>query len=532
MATKTGTASFSGDVYSFKVTYSYTSTTFKITKIVVTGTSQAPYWANWELTPALYIYALKGSSGVPKSYQSISLGASEAKEYITDRNGKYQQVYVGNHPTTYLPTTSGGTKTWDDSAFDNIQLSLSGSSATITIGAFIANTTGTLNDVVHGSDTFTLSLYTAPKSYSIECTNADSTSLKITHKWTAGSDSITSNKIVIDRYNYTTSSWETGYRSYSSLGNGNVVTFGANNPIISNSYYKITGTISDGETTLTDSIYKWTLPVITEDELALELITRKEHNSIKVLAKANISTPYDQFSFSIDNGLTWTTWSERASSIEYIFNNLNPNTEYSVSFKMRNARTKDTNTPNYAGGSSSPTIITKSITTWHTPLSDLNIILNNSWYWYLSINADFNYEGNIKDYRFSIFEKGNSKDYISTGTNNFYAEGTIDPNGDGKLKYNTEYVCKVEVEDEYGRIYSSSVRTIGNLYNMPNSSNTFKTLDIRPFYLNGELQEIKLIRSNGIEHYVTPNMVTLIRPGGLSINLNKIINNDSRTEFK
>lgn len=516
----TGTAKFSGEVFSFEISYEYTNTSFKFTGVTVTGTSKAPYWTTWEQTPTLYIYALKGSNPVPKSYQSgaDNLDSPNAKEYITSRGGKYQKVIESNNPSDYLPNTAGGTKKWS-SGFKDIVLSLSGSSVTITVGAYIANTTGTLNDVVYGSDTFTLSLYTAPSGYSLSCAKIDDiteNTMKVSHKWTAGSDSITSNKIVIDRYDYIDGEWKTGYRDYSGLGNGKEVTFGASTNMASNSYYKITGTISDGTKTLTDTIYRWTKPKILASGLSVSLKKGSEHDVIIATAEAANPTPYDQFNFSKDGGKTWTGWTDRAKSATHTFSGLAENTKYEIAFKMRNARKEGSDywdTEFYAGGINSPTVISKSLTTWYDPISELIPKLTIQEYWKLGIKADVTYNGTISSYQFKIYKKDSTEPaYTSESSTNSYSKGTSTGGNSSNLVYNTDYICKVKVKDNHGRTKEATA--------------TYKTLDERPLYVNGTLREVKLIKSDGTVKYITPNLLSVIKSNGTVVTMDDIINPD------
>lgn len=541
-----GSKSFTDAAGICKVTISYDYYTnssgnnvFKVTGVKTTAEQGG--WASWELSPVIMLYIVPGSTDMPAGTNNHS-SSERVKDWAAERTGygvtgKALRIYAGNHPSDYISNSSGGTKTWESDDFSSAYLSGLSNTATVTIGCCIINDgSSSIRNLLRGSITVSgISFYTAPKGYAIECTDATATSFKVRHKWTAGSDSLTSNKIVIDKYNYDAGEWDTSYRTYTSLGNGSTVTFGESAKLPVNSYYKITGTINDGTTKLTDSVYAWTRPTISKNGLTLELDPRKEHQSIIVTAKADVYTPYDQFNFSSDGGNTWTGWTSRGKSATHIFKNLNANTEYNIAFKMRNARSDDTKTPYYAGGSASnATVITKSITTWHTPLSSLNIVLDNSWYWYLAIKANFTYQGTIKEYKFSMTEKDltSTKKYVSTGTTNLYSEGATDYNSTDKLKYNTEYKCKVQIEDEYGRIYSSDVQSIDNSYNMPNAINYFKTLDMRPVYLNGELKEAMLVRPDGTQYCITPNMLNVLRTDGTTINLNKIINNDDRAQFK
>ena len=56
-------------------------------------------------------------------------------------------------------------------------------------------------------------------------------------------------------------------------------------------------------------------------------------------------------------------------------------------------------------------------------------------------------------------------------------------------------------------------------------------MDERPLYVNGELREVKVIKSDGSMEYITPNLLTVVQENGSTINMNKIINNDNRTSY-
>ncbi len=154
--------------------------------------------------------------------------------------------------------------------------------------------------------------------------------------------------------------------------------------------------------------------------------------------------------------------------------------------------------------------ISKTITTWHTPLSGLTVNLLNRWYWCMEIGSSYNYSGSIREFKFSI----NSNSLTSTGTTNRYGKGSLAD--DGILQDKTNYTCRVEVTDNHGRKTSASAN--------------YRTLDANSLFLDGVGKEISIITPGG-EKVVTPNEVYLIEPDGTTTNMNKIINNDDRTEY-
>ena len=181
----TGTTTFSGNAFKFDISYEYTDTSFKITS--VKSTALISGWGDWELQPSLFLYVVRGSNPVPKAYQSYDANGTTCKQFVTDNDGKWQLAYNGNNPGAYLPNTAGSSATWNASDFNNITLSLSGSSATVTIGAFIANTTGTLSNAAYGSSTLSFTLYSTSSAYELAITEVDTTSISVRHSWAEGS---------------------------------------------------------------------------------------------------------------------------------------------------------------------------------------------------------------------------------------------------------------------------------------------------------------------------------------------------------
>ena len=241
---------------------------------------------------------------------------------------------------------------------------------------------------------------------------------------------------------------------------------------------------------------RWTYPVI--GSLTVSLQSGQEHDRINASAAASVSSSYDQYSFAI-NSNSWQTY---GGSSTY-WSGLNGNTTYTIWVKMRNT----------ASGFES-TSVSRQITTWHDPLTNLKVNLVNRWFWYLLVNCSYTYTGTISKFEFDIGGQG----YQNKGTSNSHSRGTTSPTGSPKLAYNTNYTCKVRVTDNHGRQYTASA--------------TYKTLDERPLYVNGVLREVKLIKSDGSVHYVTPNLLSVVQSNGTVTNMNKIINNDNRTEYR
>lgn len=275
-----------------------------------------------------------------------------------------------------------------------------------------------------------------------------------------------------------------------------------------NTIYGIYAWVHDGVSQifgLQDAKY-WTHPYI--ENPTLSLVEGNEHSQIKVVANNNYKSNYDQYSFKLDDG-NWTEWQ---TSMEYIFTRENypsitGNSTHTIYTKMKN------NT----SGFESVNQTSANITTWYDPIYSLVVNLVNRWFWYLETKCTVDYQGgvsNIKKYEFDIGNQG----YQDKSTTNLHSRGSTSPTGTGKLNYNTDYLCKVRVTDNHGRTKEASA--------------TFKTLDERPLYVNGQLREVKVIKPDGSISYVTPNLLSVIASNGKLTNMNKIINNDDRTEFK
>lgn len=275
-----------------------------------------------------------------------------------------------------------------------------------------------------------------------------------------------------------------------------------------NKEYGIYAWVHDGTSQvfgLSNSKY-WTHPYL--ENPTLSLVSGNEHDQIKVVANNNYKSNYDKYAFKLDDG-SWTDWQD---SNEYIFSRSN----YPTILGMTN-HTIYTKVKNTSSNFESVNQPSASITTWYDPIYDLSVLLINRWFWYLEINSQVDYQGgyeNITKYEFDIGSQG----YTDKGTNNTYNRGSIDPKASNKLNYNTDYLCKVRVTDNHGRTKEASA--------------TYRTLDERPLYVNGVLREVKIIKSDGSIEYVTPNLLTVVKSDGTTVNMNKIINNDNRTSYQ
>ena len=455
-------------------------------------------------------------------------------------NGQYQNLQPN---TKYGNTTV--TKTYSKTS--------SSQSKSVSFSVFGSATeyTNMLGTGSSGAITFTIpSGYKAPSGFSISATASTYTTITVKANWTNGSKS-------------STATIKAGNDTKTISSSGGTATLSG---LTANTKYTISGTLSDGNTTLNASTTKWTniaTPTISNIEVttttanivagangnanpiyrytinngtwsanssftgltanteytAQVKISNPDHSdkessvvsktfytkaakpnitnitvtptTVTITASAN-GNANPRYLYRIDNG-TWST--------NNTFSNLNPNTKYTAYVKVSN-----TENPN---GESE--IASKEFTTQHAPLTGLTVNLVDSWYWYLKINCSYNYTGTITKYEFAIGDQE-----YRTVSSNLHERGTVNESNSGKLSYNTSYPCKVRLTDEYGRTYEASV--------------TFKTLDERCLYVNGELREVKLIQSNGTIKYITPNLLSIIKSDGTVVNMNKIINNDNRTE--
>lgn len=333
--------------------------------------------------------------------------------------------------------------------------------------------------------------YKAVSGLKMSSSEIGTNSFKISASWTAGVESDGRVYVTTDKTGDT-----------KKLIDDDPVVFDYNNDSIkSNTYYTVTGRLCDkthdSSSFETLSLNLWTKPIINNPTL-----TRRsgfEHNTIDVSVSAAVSTEYDQFAYKIGSG----NWSDWTTDKTYSFSGLTENTEYTISAKMKNTE---------SGYESEEK--TNKITTWYDPISNLSVVLLNRWFWYLLIKSNYTYHGTISKYEFSI---GNEA-YQNKGTTNSYSKGTTTPGNAANLAYNTDFTCKAKLTDNHGRTAEASA--------------TFKTLDERPLYVDGVLREVKVINSDGTVTYVTPNLLSVINSDGTITNMNKIINNDNRTQYQ
>lgn len=279
------------------------------------------------------------------------------------------------------------------------------------------------------------------------------------------------------------------------------------NDLASNTSYEVIGKLSENshksETYDTKTLTVWTKPIAEPPGLVLK--DGSESNTIIATGSAQVKSDYDQYSFmlTLNDGTIKQNWTAYSSTNSYTFTGLSPNTNYIVKVKIKNT-------------SSGFESVEKSAnkTTWNASLTNLKVNLVDKWYWYLKINCSFDtYNGTITKYEFSI---GEDQSLVTT-TGNSHNRGTTSSTGTGKLSSNTSYLCKVKLTDNHDRTYEASA--------------SFKTLDERCIYVNGQLRELKVIRPNGTVNTITPNLLSVIKSDGTVVNMNKIINNDDRTEY-
>ncbi len=340
-------------------------------------------------------------------------------------------------------------------------------------------------------DSFTL--YKAPSNISLNIIKSDTNSITVRLSWTNGTKT---------GYGYTAADTD-GKSSWLQCGNGSDYKIPN---LKSNTYYIVYGKVDDGTAYRVPDQRYWTYPLLQEP--TLNLVEGYEHDQIHVVANIDVASEYDQYRFKLgENG----EWTEYQNDPEYIFTDLDENTEYKIYTQTKNTQSKFESEPVYS-----------SITTWYDPLTDLEIILENRWFWYLDISTDYIYNGTIDKYEFFIGEDLDLSDeeiiYEDMETINDYIVGSLDPFDEKKLKYNSEYLCGARLTDNHGRIYTAKT--------------TYMTLDERPLYVDGELREVKVILPDNTIHYITPNLLTVINDNNTTVNMNKIINNDDRTEFQ
>ena len=343
-----------------------------------------------------------------------------------------------------------------------------------------------------------ITFYRAPSGVWARVNSSTHNSFNVTVGWTQGTNGATA---------YATDVASAG-RDVSIGTNPGGSTGNTKADAIPNKEYGIYAWVHDGTSQVFGlSNYKyWTHPYL--ENPTLSLVSGNEHDQIKVVANNNYKSNYDKYAFKLDDG-SWTDWQD---SNEYIFSRSN----YPTILGMTN-HTIYTKVKNTSSNFESVNQPSASITTWYDPIYDLSVLLINRWFWYLEINSQVDYQGgyeNITKYEFDIGSQG----YTDKGTNNTYNRGSIDPKASNKLNYNTDYLCKVRVTDNHGRTKEASA--------------TYRTLDERPLYVNGVLREVKIIKSDGSIEYVTPNLLTVVKSDGTTVNMNKIINNDNRTSYQ
>lgn len=281
--------------------------------------------------------------------------------------------------------------------------------------------------------------------------------------------------------------------------------------LTSNTQYNIRArAVRSEESPLTSSTYTvttWTSPVA---KLSLELLKGSEHNTIVATAGAVGSNQFAKYIFRIDsNGFDDNDYNKDIPN-PMKFTNLPGHTTHTIAVKMKNT---------VSGLESAE--VSGTIETWYDPIYSLSVDLVNNWYWFLSIKALFNYQGgpeNIKSYEFGIFKDQNNNVLTNTGKTNSYSKGSTTPGQPDNLDYNTNYNCIIRLTDNHDRTYTVN--------------RVFKTLDARPLYLNGKLQELRLIKPGNITDFITPNLLNVNLPNGKSINMNLMINGDPRTEYE
>lgn len=335
-----------------------------------------------------------------------------------------------------------------------------------------------------------INLYFAPKDADITFVSSTNNSITLKPTWTSGMyPSIETATIQVS----TTSNFSNIVKTVT----GNKNTAITINGLDSNSKYYYRVSINDTKTTINTNNKEqscWTLP--EANNVVVTLKSGSEYNTINVSGSVSIASSYDQYRFKLGSNGTWSSW----SSTKYVsYPNLVENTLYTVYMEMKNTNSGYVISNN------------GSATTWYNPLTDFIINLKDVWFWYLAINCSYAYSGNIVKYEFAIGDesfKNTGTNYHSRGTRNIndYFNNSVE-----KLKYNTDYSCKVRLTDNHNRTYTTST--------------TFRTYDERPFYVNNNLKEVKVIKSNGTVAPITPDLVTVLKSNNNIITMNEIINN-------
>lgn len=424
-------------------------------------------------------------------------GAAFDQSTASDLSGQAMIDYVNNHGgscslkdlgTGYLPY---GTVHSIDSSF-TIAKQPGARNVTLYFGSAVQSTYFWSQLAGEVSDTIYIpSSYTAPSGFSISHSASSVSSITAKSSWVNGSKTSSASISIAG----------IGSKAISNGGTAEITGLAAN------TYYTVSGSLSDGTTSLSSNFNAWTYPVINTP-----VLTRKagsEHNTIDVSASASVASSYDQFAYKLGNG-NWSAWTANKT---YSFGNLSENTSYTIYVKMKNTSSGYESTEK-----------TASITTWYNPLTELKVNLVNRWFWYLEINCSYTYNGTISKYEFAV---GDDQSFVTTSGNK-HSRGSTTPGATGNLNYNTNYNCSVRLTDNHGRTYGFS----GATHTFTNAKLPYKTLDERPLYLNGTLREVKVIKSDGSINYITPNLLTVITQDGTTVNMNKIINNDNRISYK
>lgn len=248
---------------------------------------------------------------------------------------------------------------------------------------------------------------------------------------------------------------------------------------------------------VTKILKQWTRPM--PPSISATPVQNSEYNSIIATATfSNNPTGKEKFMFKKTAGEVYET----VDSDTYTFTGLTANHTYTIYVRVLNPDS------GYQSETESVTV-----TTWHNPISGLACTFVKNWFWYLSVRSIFTYTGTITNYEFDIGGEG----YQNKGTTNVHERGATTFNGANKLTPNTSYTCKVRLTDNHGRTAEASA--------------TFKTLDSRCNYVNGVLRDCFIIKSDGSSIQITPDKLSIVKSDGSVINMNQIINNDSRTSF-
>ena len=504
--------------------------------------------------PKLLLYGIPGKAFAG---DVTDLSGQKMVDFVNDNGGACSLKDLGNG--TILPGTMHSINT----SF-NIAKEPSARNVTLYFGSAVQSTY--FWSMLAGEVSATISIpssYTAPKKFSISVNSKTSTSVTVKASWTEGSKtstvtaSIGSSSVNISNGGTGTISGLTPNTSYSISGslsdgttslsssasvltdivgpsawssassNTNSITVAATSSnggnfkyqyriqksgswsswqdsgtfgsLSANTNYPLEARCVNTDNSTTSSSLSgslWTYPVVNVPSLSRR--SGSEHNTIDVSTSASVASSYDQFAFKLGNG-GWSGWQTAKT---YAYGSLSGNTLYTVYVKMKNTSS------GYESSAQSA-----SITTWHNPLTNLKVNLVNRWFWYLQTDCSYTYTGTISKFEFDIGGQG----WQNKGTTNSHSRGSTTAGTSGNLAYNTDHVCKVRVTDNHGRTYTAQA--------------TYKTLDERCLYVNGALREVKVIKPNNSVVYITPNLLTVVKPDGSTVNMNKIINNDDRTSY-